>query len=244
MTTSSSSPVLSWSFTENALSRSTSSPQSSMRTGESSVEPNTSRIAPRRANSPRCSASCSRTYPHSTSVLVTASTSMVEPLRTTSGSNVRLAGLRRCKTARIGATISCGASCRSRATKRIRSPIVSIAGLTRSNGSVSHEGKNSTSQSAYARRSSHNVRACVSVGVTTSRTSLGRERASAAMSIGLTWSAHATTDPGSSPMPRSRPRLVTTSVSAASESCSASIIERPISRRSSAASPSRHRASG
>ena len=49
-----------WSLTPNVVSRSTSSPHRSMRTGASAVDGNTSMIAPRRANSPRCSTSSSR----------------------------------------------------------------------------------------------------------------------------------------------------------------------------------------
>ena len=49
-----------WSLTANTVSRSTSSPHRSMRTGTSAVEGNTSTIPPRTANSPRCSTWCSR----------------------------------------------------------------------------------------------------------------------------------------------------------------------------------------
>ena len=60
-TTSFSSSVLRWSLTEKVVTRSTSSPHNSTRTGASSVELKMSKMAPRRANSPRCSTSCSRT---------------------------------------------------------------------------------------------------------------------------------------------------------------------------------------
>ena len=54
------SAVERWSLTPNVVRRSTSSPHRSMRTGASPVDGNTSMIAPRRANSPRCSTSSSR----------------------------------------------------------------------------------------------------------------------------------------------------------------------------------------
>ncbi len=54
------SSVERWSLTENSVSRSTSSPQRSMRTGRSAVEGNTSMIEPRTASSPRCSTTSSR----------------------------------------------------------------------------------------------------------------------------------------------------------------------------------------
>ena len=53
-------PVERWSFTENVVRRSTSSPHRSMRTGASAVDGKTSTIEPRRATSPRCSTSSSR----------------------------------------------------------------------------------------------------------------------------------------------------------------------------------------
>ena len=61
------SSVLRWSFTVKCVSRSTSSPHMSMRIGSSIVLGNTSTIAPRRENSPRCSTNVSRRYPSCTS---------------------------------------------------------------------------------------------------------------------------------------------------------------------------------
>ena len=58
--TSARSSVERWSPTENSVSRSTSSPHRSIRTGASAVEPNTSTIEPRTASSPRCSTWYSR----------------------------------------------------------------------------------------------------------------------------------------------------------------------------------------
>ena len=52
--------VARWSLTENSVSRSTSSPQRSMRTGTSAVDGKTSTIDPRTATSPRCSTWYSR----------------------------------------------------------------------------------------------------------------------------------------------------------------------------------------
>ena len=60
ITASSIGSVERWSWTENSVSRSTSSPQRSIRTGASAVDGNTSMIDPRRATSPRCSTSSSR----------------------------------------------------------------------------------------------------------------------------------------------------------------------------------------
>ena len=60
MRTVSMSEVLRCSATANRVSLSTSSPHRSMRTGSSSVLGNTSMIAPRLANSPRCSTVFSR----------------------------------------------------------------------------------------------------------------------------------------------------------------------------------------
>ena len=77
-----------------------------------------------------------------------ASRSSVAPRRITIGSKVNAAGLSRCNKARIGAMIICGAvALRNCDTKRIRSPIVSMPGLTRSNGKVSHAGKYATAAS-------------------------------------------------------------------------------------------------
>ena len=65
--TSARSSVERWSLTPKRVSRSTSSPHRSMRTGASAVDGKTSTMAPRRANSPRCSTSSSRRYPNVTS---------------------------------------------------------------------------------------------------------------------------------------------------------------------------------
>ena len=54
------SSVLRWSLTLNVVSRSTSSPHRSMRTGASKVDGKMSMIEPRRATSPRCSTNSSR----------------------------------------------------------------------------------------------------------------------------------------------------------------------------------------
>ncbi len=67
ISTSARSTVERWSATENSVSRSTSSPHRSMRTGASAVEGNTSTIEPRTATSPRCSTWYSRRYPARTS---------------------------------------------------------------------------------------------------------------------------------------------------------------------------------
>ena len=84
------SSVLRWSLTLNAVSRSTSSPHRSMRTGVSDVDGNTSMIEPRRANSPRCSTSSSRRYPKRASVTINSSISTCVFCLTTSGSTTVL----------------------------------------------------------------------------------------------------------------------------------------------------------
>ena len=90
-----------WSLTANAVSRSTSSPHRSMRTGTSAVEGNTSTIPPRTANSPRCSTWCSRRYPRATRSARSAPSSTCWPRRMTIGA-VPSGGPSRWSSARTG----------------------------------------------------------------------------------------------------------------------------------------------
>ncbi len=167
MRTSAMSPIERWSFTPNVVSRSTSSPHRSMRIGASAVEGYTSMIAPRRANSPRCSTSSSRRYPNSTSVRDSSSGSISAPGRTMTGSIVVAPGPSFCSSARTPVTMIAGTRAGSRKRHRIsrRWPIVSTLGLTRSNGSVSQPGKWTTSSAGRNwRRSSASWPAMVPVG--------------------------------------------------------------------------------
>ena len=92
MATSASSAVDRWSLTPKRVSRSTSSPHRSMRTGPSAVAGNTSTMAPRRANSPRCSTRSSRRYPKWTRRAPSSSGSTTSPRRMQMGSTVGGAG--------------------------------------------------------------------------------------------------------------------------------------------------------
>jgi len=86
------------------------------------------------------------------------------------GSTSAAPGAIRCSSARTGATTICGpnsGSCR-RDRVRTRCPIVSMPGLTRSNGNVSHAGKRSTTPAPrYTLRSAARRSAPGVVGVTT-----------------------------------------------------------------------------
>ncbi|CAB4683711.1 unannotated protein [freshwater metagenome] len=84
------------------------------------------------------------------------------------GSRVIDPGASFCNSARVPATMTAGAESRWRMRHivRMREPIVSTAGLTRSKGSVSHDGKNSmASAPRKAARSSAIDCAIVPVGV-------------------------------------------------------------------------------
>ena len=84
------------------------------------------------------------------------------------GSNASTCGPRRCTSARTGATTTAGRwspPARRRQITRSRRPIVSIAGETRSNGSVSHAGNSSTESGARnSRRSAARRSASMPVG--------------------------------------------------------------------------------
>ena len=71
---------------------------------------------------------------------------MLVPTETRMGSTVVAPGASFCNSARVPATTTLGDSfsVRKRHMVRMREPIVKTAGLTRSNGKVSHDGKNST----------------------------------------------------------------------------------------------------
>ena len=142
----------------------------STRTGSVSVAGKMSTMAPRRANSPRCSTIVSRRYPNCTNCSQSASMSTVVPTEMRIGSVVVVPGASFCRSARVPATITVGhsSSLRKRHMVRIRAPIVCTAGLTRSNGNVSHAGKRSTDDSPRnAARSSATSCAMVPVGVAT-----------------------------------------------------------------------------
>ena len=165
-----------WSWTENSLRRSTSSPHRSMRTGASDVDGKTSMIDPRRATSPRCSTSSSRRYPDVTSRARRSSASRTSPGRTTTGSTSSSPGPSRWRSALMAPTTMRGgrparslwSSPASRHSTRSRRPIVSTLGLTRSKGSVSQAGKSSTSSGGrYRCRSSTSRCAAVPVGIAT-----------------------------------------------------------------------------
>lgn len=143
------SSVERWSLTENAVSRSTSSPHRSMRTGPSSVDPNTSTIDPRTANSPRCSTWPSRRYPCSASHRTSAAWSRCSPGRTTSGSVSSTWGPRRCTSARTGATTTAGCSA---ALERRRQMVRSGDPWSRSRDSPARTGASPTPGTAPPRR--------------------------------------------------------------------------------------------
>ncbi len=142
-----------WSATENWVSLSTSSPQRSIRSGESAVEGKTSTIEPRTANSPRCSTWYSRRYPNATSFATSSSRSTWAPRVTCTGSLSSTCGPKRWRSALTVETMTEGTpepltpsrSRRSRHMSSRRRPIVSTAGLTRSKGRVSQAGKTATS---------------------------------------------------------------------------------------------------
>ena len=146
-----------WLATSKAVSRSTSSPNRSMRIGWLAVEPKTSTIPPRTASSPRASTWYSRRYPACTRRATRSSGSSSAPRRTTTGSMSSTLEPSLCNSARIGATTTRGAGAgpglgadppaapwRRRHIVRSLRPIVSVAGDTRSKGSVSHAGSSST----------------------------------------------------------------------------------------------------
>ena len=101
---------------------------------------------PRTAISPRCSTWYSRRYPLSTSCSINCRESTWSRRATRMGSTSSTCGPSRCTSARAGATITEreGSAVLNRHIVRSRSPIVSIEGLTRSKGNVSHAGKSST----------------------------------------------------------------------------------------------------
>ena len=128
-----------------------------------------STIAPRRANSPRCSTTFSRRYPKCTNMLHNSSISTVVPTEIRMGSVVVVPGASFWSNARVPATTTVGGvALRNCHIVRMRVPIVNTAGLTRSKGSVSHAGKCVTaSVPKNAVRSSTISRAMVSVGAAT-----------------------------------------------------------------------------
>ena len=71
---------------------------------------------------------------------------MLVPTETRMGSTVVAPGASFCNSARVPATTTVGVSfaVRKRHIVRMREPMVKTAGLTLSNGNVSHDGKNST----------------------------------------------------------------------------------------------------
>ena len=102
---------------------------------------------------------------------------------TTTGSTASTCGPSRCTSARTGATTTAGRwspPTRSRQITRRRRPIVSIAGDTRSNGSVSHAGNSSTASAPRnSRRSAASRSASLPVGTASTtgrRAVVGRER--------------------------------------------------------------------
>ena len=101
---------------------------------------------------------------------------MVVPTEIRIGSVVVVPGASFCSRARVPATITVGhsSSLRKRHIVRIRAPMVCTAGLTRSNGNVSHAGNSSTDDSPRNEaRSSATSCAIVPVGVAIT---IGRRR--------------------------------------------------------------------
>ena len=139
----------------------------STRIGSLSVLGKMSTMAPRRANSPRCSTTFSRRYPKCTKLLHNSSISTVVPTEMRIGSVVVVPGASFCSSARVPATTTVGGvELRNCHMVRMRVPMVNTAGLTRSKGNVSHAGKCTTaSEPKNAPRSSAISRAIVSVGV-------------------------------------------------------------------------------
>ena len=146
---------------------------------------------------------------------------MRPPLLTVSGSMVSAPGASFCSSARVPATTTRGRSpsVRRRHSTRIRSPMVCTAGLTRSNGSVSHAGKTTTSAgSRNAHRSSATCWAMVPVGTATTRGDLVVAWVSAARITGLAVSGTARK---ASPRPRTscRPGSVRASAARSASAC-------------------------
>jgi hypothetical protein len=155
-----------------------------MRIGRLAVDPKTSMIPPRTASSPRASTWYSRRYPAWTRRATRSSGSSSEPWRTTTGSASSTLGPSLCRSARIGATTTPVRCCkpepgwgmeppvepwRRRHIVRSLRPIVSVAGDTRSKGSVSHAGSSSTaSEPKNGARSCTSCSASRAVAVATS----------------------------------------------------------------------------
>ena len=138
-----------WSATLNQRISSTVSPQNSSRSGCSSVGGKTSRMPPRTANSPRRSTRSVRAYAAAARRSTTSSSGTSSPCWRATGRSSPSPVAIGWRTARTGATttesgpwLASPASgwARRRSTDR-RCPTVSLRGLSRSCGRVSHDGK-------------------------------------------------------------------------------------------------------
>ena len=177
---SSTSPVERWSATENCDSRSTSSPHRSMRTGWSAVDG--IHVDDRAAHRDLAARLHLVLAPvaHRDELLdeLVAVELRAGPRRRRLDSST--CGPSRCTSARTGATTTAGRwspPARRRQMTRRRRPIVSIAGDTRSNGSVSHAGNSSTASAPRnSRRSAASRSASTPVGTasTTGRRAVAR----------------------------------------------------------------------
>ena len=136
-----------WSATAKLRISSISSPKNSTRSGCSSVGGKTSTMPPRTANSPRFSTRSTREYAAPTSRRTTSSSSTSWPACSSTGSRSASPFTWGCSTERIGATTTFSGpllaslpGCLIRRSTASRRPTVSLRGLSRSCGSVSHAG--------------------------------------------------------------------------------------------------------
>ena len=153
-----------------------SSPKNSTRRGCSSVGGKTSTMPPRTANSPRFSTRSTREYAAPASRLTTSSSSTSCPRASSTGSRSARPLTCGCSTERTGATITLSGpllasspGCLIRRRTASRRPTVSLRGLSRSCGSVSHAGYSAT-DAGSSRSCSSSVRSSASrtVAATTS----------------------------------------------------------------------------